>query len=494
MATLSINQISSAINFPTPGRGAEQWHNGWEVDLSPFQKLDKYARFRWYQLESGQNQYNFAVLDSSIKEVIDRGGKFGFGVMTVCDCPIDSTIAYGGARSSYPQYLHNLMQAESVKDKVLGGQWVPNWNSNNYLSRLEALHKAINNWLETTSYKGVRYKDAISYIDIRGFGQWGEWHLVNIEGQVLPTVATYKRIIDAHLNGYPDIRMVAMIAGLNGGSVQFSVFPVPAEVSYYLLTAKNNAGEIGWRRDSLGSQETYYADLLENNKSFYNNTALKTLIMNKWQKAPIVGEPNCGAPTAPILSQVRMYHMMSFGNGNYCLSLTSTDSANVRAAALAAGYRLTLAGGSAALTSDQLAVTLNWQNLGIAPTYEKWDVEFTLRNNSTGVTGWKGISTFSPSMFLPGSKSVSDVFSVDLPTGTYTLSMRVVDPIGYRKPLSLAITGQQTDGSYILGSFTVTNDIPDTTSTTTTTTGVIPPKSIVSIQINYSDGSFKLTS
>ncbi len=511
MATLTFTQQASTVNFPTPGRGAEQWHNGWEIDLSPFQKLDKYARFRWYQFETGQGQYNFSILENSIREVIDRGGKFGFGVMTVCDCDDDSTLEYStGGRSSYPEYLHKLMQAESTtKDKILGGQWSPNWNSPWYLTRLEALHKAINSFLDNTFYKGVRYADVISYIDIRGFGQWGEWHLGSgdnsLEAGGVPTLESFRRIIDAHLFGYPNQRMVAMIAGINGQSVNWPTFPTPPEIAYYLLTAKNNAGEIGWRRDSLGSLESYYTDLLENNRISYNGVPLKSLIMNKWQKAPIVGEPNCGAPTAPIVDQIKRYHMMSFGNGNYCLpSITSSDVSNVRAAALAAGYRLTITGGSATLSSSQLAVMLNWQNLGLTPTYEKWEVKFSLKNTATNVVGWEGMSSFSPSMFLPGTKAVSDLFAVQVPTGTYILSMKIVDPIGYRKPLSLAISGQQADGSYILTTLTVTGTDPQpTTSTTTTTkapttstttTTTRPPlvvKTAVSITINYSDNTFR---
>lgn len=503
--TLSFTQISPTINFSSPGRGAEQWHGGWDVDLSPFQKLDKYARFQWHEFESGKDQYTWDTFDKSINEAIDRGGKFGFGVMTVCDCDANSLASYAGGTASFPQYLHNLMQAESTKDRLVNGQWIPNWNSEAYLSRLEALHKAINNHLETTSYKGVRYKDAISYIDIRGFGQWGEWHLVGIEGGQAATSKSLTRIIDAHINGYPDIRLVAMIAGLNGGSVPFSVFPVTSDVSYYLLTAKNNAGEIGWRRDSLGSTESYYVDLLENNKALFNNIPLKTLIMNKWQKAPVVGEPNCGVQMTELPKQVALYHMMSFGNSNYCVTLSSASTTAIKAAALASGYRLTLTGGTAELQSNGLAISLNWQNSGLTPTYEKWDVIYELRSGSTVI--WSGKSIFSPRMFLPGTQTVTEFFLASVPAGTYNLSLKIVDPAGYRKPLPLAINGQQGDGSYVLGNLTSTGSVTTTTTekpaTTTTTTTNSPSttttttktplvvKTAVSITVNYSDNTFK---
>lgn len=517
MATLSFNQIPSTTNFTSPSRGAEQWHGAWDVDLSPFQKLDKYERFRWYQFETGQGQYNWSVLDNSIHEAMDRGGKFGFGIMTVCDCDTNALLEIGGKYASYPLYLHNLMQGESTKDTLIGNHWIPNWNSNAYLTNLERFLKDINTHLETTFYKGVKLANAISYIDIRGYGQWGEWHLSGIESAPAATSTSLKRIVDAHLKGFPNQRLVAMIAALNGQSVNWDVFPVPADVSYYILTAKNNAGEIGWRRDSLGSGEAYLPLMLENNTVTYNGLAFKTAIMNKWKTAPIVGEPNSGVDMDLLLSQVRMYHMMSFGNGNYNSpnGLSSNEISVIKSSALAAGYRITITGGSVNLTSTQLNVALNWTNSGLTPTYEKWNVEYSLKN-SIGEVVWKGVSSFTPTLFLPGTKTVSDAFTVQIPDGTYTLSMKITDPTGYRKALPLAISGQLTDGSYILapaltvsGSTTPPTTLPPTTTTTTTTTTkapttsttttttrppVIVQPSILSVQINFTDGTSKIIS
>jgi hypothetical protein len=44
---------------------------------------------------------------------------------------------------------------------------------------------------------------------------------------------------------------------------------------------------------------------------------------------------------------------------------------------------------------------------------------------------------------------------VDLPHGTYTLAVHIVDPTGALAPLRLADTGRTADGAYPLGSVTV---------------------------------------
>ena len=36
-------------------------------------------------------------------------------------------------------------------------------------------------------------------------------------------------------------------------------------------------------------------------------------------------------------------------------------------------------------------LTLNWRNIGVAPTYENWDVVFEIKDNNN-VTIWTGVS------------------------------------------------------------------------------------------------------
>ena len=60
----------------------------------------------------------------------------------------------------YPLYLHSQMQSEQVKDWIspISKMWVPNWNSEDYLGAMERLNQAINNHLDTGSYKSIKYR------------------------------------------------------------------------------------------------------------------------------------------------------------------------------------------------------------------------------------------------------------------------------------------------------------------------------------------------
>lgn len=435
------------------GRGAEQWHDGSAGVGIPGTPPDVYYRFVWTRIEGAtEGSYNFTFFDNLVNAAISRKQKLSFGIMT--DYP-DGNTSLGLARyadgsfGSYPEYLHKAMQAEAVKDWKAGSTWVPNYNSTKYTDRLLALHKALNAHIYAKGYDKV-----IQYIDIRGYGCWGEWNSSGIVNDVnqypagtFPTVASLKRIVDTHRDGFPNFPLQAMIAGFDAQWLR-NVWN-PAEIAYYLLTQKNNWGLYGWRRDQWGAGDQYLKDYLENNNRSFNGLVFKTAIMDRWKFAPITGEPMpSGNPMNDLERQIRLYHATSFGNGNYGNVSGSTLNANVLAASKACGYRLYPTNG-VVKTGTNGTITLLWTNGGIAPTYENWKVVYELKSGANVV--WTGTSTFAPKLFLPGKQSHTDTFG-SIPNGDYILTVKVIDPAGYRAPIGLELKNRATDGSYALTS------------------------------------------
>ena len=468
---LSFTQIPySDPDLNRPGGGAEQWNDqnmsNIPVEGTNTRRLDKYFRFSWSMFESAQGVYTWTKFDQEINDAISKGQKFSFGIMThYPDAVSPHRLNYDGGYSVYPQYLHTLMQAESIKDwKATNGSWVPNWNSEAYLTRLLALNQAINNHINTTSYNGIAYKDVINYIDIRGYGAFGEWHsytIVDVMSQypagTRATTASLNRIIDAHVNAFPNFPLVIMVSAFDGNRLGNTMNP--PEVAYYALTRRNNYGPLGWRRDNWGATDTYLRSYTDQNTLTVNGMRLDTAIMNRWKYAPVVGEPCCNADYADLENQVKRYHAVSFGNGNF--SPNSSINSNVRAASKAAGYRITLEGGSVATsvsTGTAFPVTLQWKNAGLTQSYEDWDVLYELKN-SGGTVVWSGTSAFKIKMFLPETAARAHTDNLTLPgsvaAGTYTLTVKVRDADGFRTPMPLAITGRNSDGSYTLRTITV---------------------------------------
>lgn len=431
----SITQQPLANMSARQFAGLEQW-NDQNYAAPTVRKQDKYFRFSWSMLESGKDQYVWTKFDQEMNDAIDKGQKFSFGIMThYPDAVSPHRLNYDGGYAVYPLYLHNMMQAEPVKDwKASNGAWVPNWNSEAYITRLLALHKAIDRHMKETVYKGVRYSDNINYIDIRGYGAFGEWHSYTIVGDVSQypsgtraTLASLKRIVDAHTEGFPDYPLVVLVAAFDADRLGNT--KNPAGIASYVLRARNKWGLIGWRRDNWGATDSYLKQYTSGNTKVVDGMRLDTAIMNRWKYAPVVGEPCCNANYADLKNQMLQAHAVSVGNGNYS-SGDATMKNNVLAAGNASGHLITITGGS----FKGGTITVDWENKGNTPSYEAWEVYFELRQGST--VKWSGKSAHSPTMKLPGTWSTTDSFT-GLPTGEFDLHVVVKNSVRtYLLPIS----------------------------------------------------------
>jgi len=158
--TTPLNFTSIPIGDPdlnAPGRGVEQWHDqniiNVPVEGTNTQRLDVYYRFVWTKIEGPTlGSYTWNFFDSLVNNAIIKKQKFSFGIMPLYPggTAQNGLVSFDGGLASYPLYLHNLMQAESVKDWRTGTVWTPNYNSNHYLNRLLALHQAIDAHIKTT--------------------------------------------------------------------------------------------------------------------------------------------------------------------------------------------------------------------------------------------------------------------------------------------------------------------------------------------------------
>jgi len=455
--------------YERPFAGVENWQGQNYSPIGDGKRLDYYDRLSWSQLEGANiGQYTWSRIDQSINNAISNGQRYSFGIMSVVPGgadPFNGPVFYDGSSSLYPLYLHRLMQSEQVKDQILGRTWVPNWNSKNYLDRLDSLNANIARHINNTSFNGVRYRDVVNYIDVRIMGGYGEWHHAGIVDNMSqypagmrPTIPTYKRIIDSHIKYFPDNWLVMLLATLDAERLNNTLTPV--EVTAYALNARNNAGPLGIRSDQRGSlqwnqQTNYVHQYMENNsKSFNGGPLFSTLTMSRWQVAPLVGEPenNQDNPQLQTLSaQFQMYRQNSIGNGNYTRSTTADN--NMRTAAAIAGYRLMLTAGKVAYNKSHINISLSWQNIGLTPNYENWQVVYQLQN-AAGAVVWSGNSSFTPKLFLPQSSATAIeqdfIFSTSPAPGSYVLKMAVIDPKGYRQPLPLDITGRDAKGAYLL--------------------------------------------
>jgi hypothetical protein len=470
---LTFNQIPvSDPDLNRPGAGAEQWNDQNIVNIpnaavnSP--RLDAYYRFSYTDIaafSSAPGSYDFSLFDQKINDAISNKQKFSFGIMQICGGCSQVTVV-DGAKLFYPLYLHNQMQTENVKDWIVDGIWIPNYNSPNWLAAWKALNAAVYNHIINGSFNGIQYRNIIQYVDVRGYGNYGEW--TNNEFPSAPsamaTVETLDSIISYTVHQYPDFQCVAMVASFDGNQLRNTM--IPAAVGFYALTTSNNAGLLGWRRDNWGWTDGYLSRWIDKNPTVFNGFRFDSAISNRYKYAPVVGEPADlgfalyrGKAFGDMPRQMKYFHVCSFGNGNLDKSLNNPDALDyIRMSSKLAGYRLLLTAGN--MTSNlnpgaRFNITMGWQNTGVTPLYENWKVFYELKNTA-GVVVWSDTSVFDPASILPYDKlsSATDHFVLpsSVPKGNYSLYLIVRDPQGYRQPLPLAISGRTADGSYLIRS------------------------------------------
>lgn len=439
--------------------GFENW-NGQNYASFPGGWADLYFRFCTTDIVKGANGIiDWTRYDNEFKKAINQRAGMSIGFMVVCDS--DDFLAsetWNNATSRFSRKWWDQMQAESVKPFVRSGMHIPNWNSPSFLANLEAFLKLVQSHNETTSHNGVFFKDIINYVDIRIYASWGEWHNGGIFNNVSefpagtrPTVATYKRIIDAHCDAFPNYPNVVLFAGYDANFLNHTM--TPPEITDYLLTKRNAWGLIGWRRDQWGNGrntgDTYvHSYLEENTRSFGNSGPFNQIIMERWKFAPIVGEPyGPGADLSDLKRQVEFYHACSVGNGNY--PPTTAQQNLFKAAADSAGAKLSLNSGQLKVsTAFDFDITMTAENFGRCPVYNnRLNLIYELRD-SAGAVKWTSTSQWKPLLKLPGTHTISDNYKVlNIPAGTYSLTAVIKD--NYRA-LPMFNDNQAADGSIVL--------------------------------------------
>jgi hypothetical protein len=161
--------------------------------------------------------------------------------------------------------------------------------------------------------------------------------------------------------------------------------------------------------------------------------------------------------------QVVEWHISMVGNGNTedWADLSDEQQNNLQALGKKAGYRYEVTSVSlpeVLSRRQRFVITSVWENMGVAPHYERVVIKFKLYEPNNGADVWEGVSALDLRDLLPG-EAFTQVDVMELPgelfPGTYELRIKVVDPAFIRRPLRLAIEGLQANGSYTLGDILV---------------------------------------
>jgi len=171
------------------------------------------------------------------------------------------------------------------------------------------------------------------------------------------------------------------------------------------------------------------------------------------------GSPNgtlsSGADTDYVIGYIGRLHASSLGWIAEYTPDGGAVSANAARVQKALGYRFVIkqATFSAAVAvAGRMDVALTVANVGSAPFYYRWPVEASLLDADRKVV-WHATFAADITQWLPGdaTNDVEASFTPDVPAGTYTLAVTVLDPAGNTPSLRFANSNYYDGGHTPLG-------------------------------------------
>ncbi len=435
-----------------PGMGWETFHHTADNDPNLpawIPSTVHYARWGWRTLEPQHGQIDFAFLDSELKQTRQAGQKLAFRVMC---CSSQARQPY------HPAWLSEIGGQVATTRYGLGLRLeVPVLDDPAVL----AAH------LDFIRRLGQRYDGHgdIDHVDIGSVGWWGEWHMSQSSDVGMPTPNTQRKIVDAYLTAFQKTRLVMLIGS-------------------DLLQYATQKGA-GWRADCLGDLGGFSRTWCHMRMA-YPQQLPAAQALEAWKTAPVAWE-TCWDMRKWVdedwsLRYIFNYALALHGSviNNKSAPLPQGDHVRdeVERFLRRLGYRLVLVElkhPPRVAQGEKLQLAMQWQNIGSAPCYRPYRLAYRLADDRQqqvligGVTveQWLPgeIPLFTEEFLrqpadLPPGKivNVTDTtdLAINLPPGTYTLSLGVVGEHASDPIVQLGIAGRDDHGWYPLSKVTVT--------------------------------------
>lgn len=477
--TMSPPQVADTVAVKNTMAGQYLWQN---KDKAPqYTNSDVYSRIFWRSVEPADGKYNTWEIDQGLEKAAAGQGTFGFRIMSVCQgCSAEN--------KTMPDFLLD----DAGTWRTTEGIDVPDYNSEEFLRQ----------WDDLMVHLGSQYdKDPrLGYVDVGGYGNWGEWHSYPYESQYGKnghrdiTLDSARRMILSVEKNFPTTPVVMNTTGARdadiAGNPQRTRTTQFSDQLWYEILNHNN--HIGIRNDCLGAG-VEQASAIEGvvSADAYTNG----MFSQRWKTAPVITE-YCGAtrpprdinhngvieqweyhdytndgkvedweaqaPAASFASareQVENCHVSMVSSDNFTGKLSDfpvSDQKDFAYNATHAGYRYAVTGAKVGVNSNgTVSIDSTWKNSGTAPTYHPWNVTYQITNRSTGTVVSTVASRAQLSTMLPGTTTVKDVSTQRLGAGRYEISVLVTDAEHYLSPMNLAMSTKKPNGSFVVGQFSV---------------------------------------
>ena len=423
--TVVIEPVESDSVLVNPGMGFTTFYsfNGDERNQGHPESSIAYFRWYWDMLEPQEGRVNFAMIDSILALCQAHGQKLAFRVM--CQNGHENADKTVEDSLEVPRWFRESAPGFLYPDRK---HWQPDYDSAEFLEKHGALIRAL----------GARYDGHpdLDHVDIGSVGRWGEWHTSGLD-LPMPKAGSMTKIIDFYLESFVKTRLVMNVD--EGFALEYAIVK-----------------GTGWRADCIGDMRQDWSHM----RVAYPVAIREHRLSEVWTRAPVVFETcwnmlhwqEMGWDADSILATALEWHVSVLNNKSF--PVPEGWEPRIEEFQKKMGYRFVLRRmehPAQVHRGELFELRLDWENLGVAPSYRNYPPALELRAVDGSAT--RVIRTDSDiTDWLPGPRSIMLVVEVpsDLPAGEYTLGLALIDPESGEPGIRLAIEGREADGWYRL--------------------------------------------
>lgn len=418
-----VKPVETDSTLLNPGRGFTSTGNTFNDNLSdrlhPLCGVHQQRLF-WDALEPEEGKINYALIDSALVRSVRNGQLLNFRVMCQdVDMKVPKWALDAGVKS-------------------------PFYDNPVFIEKQVNLIKAL----------GARYdgNPGVCFVDIGTVGQWGEWH-VDPDAKdstkiIFPSDENARKIIDAYFLSFKKTPLVSLIAFKQKYGFQYG-------------TSKG----AGWRADCWGDMDSLGWNHM---KGVYPQALDGADAHDSWKNGPIAFE-TCwtmeewhkrGWDIDYILNKALEWHATEVNNGTE--AIPKEWYPKVKEFEKKLGYRFVLSElvyPAKAAKGKALTCTMNWQNKGVAPLYNAYQLAIQLVSKTDTAKRFTIATDADLKKLFPGSTVVKSSITIpgQVETGEYEVELGIIAPDTKMPAIQLAIAGKTKDGWYKMGTISVTD-------------------------------------
>ena len=163
---------------------------------------------QWNKLNPAKGVYDWTELDKLLEALAEHD--MGYALRVLPYSP--SFIRGNDTPEEEYDWTPSFVYEEGAKKITATVQWngyrasVPVWDDSVYLHYAKEFAKAL-----AQKYDG---DPRIEYIDVRSFGEWGEWHASHLEGSEMPSDSVEKDMLDYYASVFKKTLLVLPSSGM----------------------------------------------------------------------------------------------------------------------------------------------------------------------------------------------------------------------------------------------------------------------------------------